>query len=205
MLATVPGILWTVRSMIFVASPFVRGPAYTPGPLWPGDPNKLFYTTDVGSQLQVLFHRPLLFLSLPLQAWRPEELQLRIMEMVGVLGQLDVVLPHIIYLLWYVAVTCALLAAVVQTHTVVWSRIGAAFVGLGVIVLSCIAVYDCQYLSWTTVGALNIDGVQGRYRIPLLAFVVMALPGLRAVSHQPLYRLSRALSRFRRWQPVRLI
>jgi uncharacterized membrane protein len=33
-----------------------------------------------------------------------------------------------------------------------------------------------QYLSWTEVGAVLVDGVQGRYFIPLLPFLALLFP-----------------------------
>ena len=182
-LTTVPGVIWTVISALFVASPFVRGPAYRPGPLWPGDPNRIFHTTDVRSQLEVFLHRPLLALSLPMHDLRSHVVWHRLREMVGVLGQLDVMLPSQLYLLWYMAVACALIADVAGIKNKPrLSQAGSVFVGSAVVVLSWIAVYDTQYLSWTLVGAADVDGVQGRYWLPLLAFTAPALPSFRVVS-----------------------
>jgi hypothetical protein len=40
------------------------------------------------------------------------------------------------------------------------------------------ATYLALYLTWTPVGAERIEGVQGRYLLPLLALLGLALPRL---------------------------
>jgi hypothetical protein len=36
------------------------------------------------------------------------------------------------------------------------------------------------YLNWSNVGIDFIDGMQGRYSLPLLPFLLLAVPGVRA-------------------------
>jgi hypothetical protein len=181
--ATLPGIVWTLVSLVYVASPFVRGPAYHPGPLWPGDPRSVFHTTDAHAQFQVFRHSPSLLFILPMHEWRSDVIWLRLREMVGFLGQLDVLLPQPLYVLWYWAIPSSILACLIeQKDASEMPRAGGAIVGVVSVILSCIAVYDAQYLSWTVVGATDIDGVQGRYALPLLAFLAPAIPGFRVTS-----------------------
>jgi uncharacterized membrane protein len=47
-------------------------------------------------------------------------------------------------------------------------------------------IFVIQYLSWTRPGAEIIDGVQGRYFIPLAAALALAVPGYRRLG--PLIR-----------------
>jgi len=192
LITALPGILWTVFSLLYVASPFVRGPAYHPGPLWPGNPNTLFHTTDARSQLEVFLHNPLLIAELPAHDWRTDAILSRLRELIGVLGQLDVLLPHSLYWLWYVALVSALLASVVRMeNSPQIPNIKAVAVGVGAIILSYIAIYDVQYLSWTLVGAADVDGVQGRYGLPLLAFLAPVIPRLFLVSNRSMFILVR--------------
>jgi hypothetical protein len=192
-LTVVPGLLWAILSMHYVASPFVRGQAYRPGPLWLGDPGRVFHTTDAAAQFQVFLHNPLLTLELPLHEWRPELISLRVREMVGVLGQLDVLLPHRLYLLWYLALFVTVGADMVRGRDEAHLDAKASvFVGIAAIILSCITVYDVQYLSWTLVGAADIDGVQGRYALPLLAFLAPALPAFYLSSRRVTFNLVRS-------------
>jgi hypothetical protein len=65
--AAIPSILWLVLAQARAIVGFVRTPdPYVPGPLWPGDPNVIFATTDGSAQLKVLLARPLLLMALPL-------------------------------------------------------------------------------------------------------------------------------------------
>jgi hypothetical protein len=36
-----------------------------------------------------------------------------------------------------------------------------------------------SYLDWTNVGLAYIDGMQGRYLLPLLPFLLLGIPGFR--------------------------
>ena len=84
-----------------------------------------------------------------------------ILQFVGVLGWLTVVLPKWFYLLYLTAlllITCCgeLTLAVSQR---LWIGIATS--------LAVFVIFLNQYLTWTPVGAEWIDGVQGRYMIPL--------------------------------------
>jgi hypothetical protein len=171
LLTTLPALLWAAIAMSYVAAPFVRGPAYHPGPLWPGDPNRLFHATDPAAQLLVFLHNPLRLLSLPFSGLYDES-AFRVRELVGVLGWIEFLLPPRLYQLWYWAIPLAFLADVAKPQG---SREAPGwFNNLLVavaIIASVFALYDVQYLSWTPVGAAAVDGVQGRYGIPILAFL----------------------------------
>ena len=41
-----------------------------------------------------------------------------------------------------------------------------------------LGIYLSQYLTWSRVGAELVDGPQGRYFLPLLPVLALALPGL---------------------------
>jgi uncharacterized membrane protein len=47
------------------------------------------------------------------------------------------------------------------------------------LVLSVWAVTIAQYLSWSPVGSATIEGVQGRYFLVLLPFLLLAVPHWR--------------------------
>lgn len=173
------GLAWAVAAAVFAAVPFLRAP-YHPGPLWPG-PDLLFRTTDPAAQFQVLLHRPALFLRLPLDTltvgWR-----YLARTAVGVFASLDFDLPAWFYRVWYAALVTAVLAAAVAASggaepstprppASLTLAMAAAFCFVGLILL--------QYLTWTDVGHATVDGVQGRYLLPVLAILVPALPALR--------------------------
>lgn len=90
---------------------------------------------------------------------------------IGVLGWLDTWLPRWIYVTYFpVIVATALLEPAYKNRTLrLWEK--AAL--LAVCFLSFFLICIAQYLLWTKPGALIIEGVQGRYLIPLLIPVML--------------------------------
>ncbi|HEY1765260.1 MAG TPA: DUF2142 domain-containing protein [Opitutaceae bacterium] len=93
--------------------------------------------------------------------------------MVGTLGWLDTSLPDWFYPLFgYGALGCLLCEAQ-------GSRLGRRLrvVTLGAAALSALMIYAAQYCSWNAPGATHpIDGVEGRYFLPLLPLLVLSVP-----------------------------
>ncbi len=178
LLAVVPALAWYAVANHYAVVPFVRGVAYAAGPNWPGDPNRMFGVVDASLQIQVFLHHPLLMLTMPAEAMAVQAKYL-LLEMVGIVGTLDIFLPNALYALWFVA-----LAAILPAESLskfrwpegpgVWARLAV----LLCIVATVFAVFDGQYLSWAFIGAAEIQGVQGRYLVPLLPFLGLALPRL---------------------------
>ncbi len=93
-------------------------------------------------------------------------------EAVGVLGWLDTPLPNPYYALTGLVLLAALFAS--RTPTPLDARRRIAAVGL---VCGAVAtIFVLQYLSWTPIGSRTIEGVQGRYFLPLVPFLGLALP-----------------------------
>ncbi len=176
--ASVPGILWALVTLRYVSGPLIWGAPYHPGPLWPGDPNRWFAGSDPAAQTQVLLHHPLLILTAPLQTlWSTGLLDLR--EAVGVLGTLNVVMADGMYHFWDVAIVLAALGDWLTSRGTARPRRGLALVALLAVAATVIAIFDLEYLTWTKVGGGPlIQGVQGRYAIPLLPMISIALPWL---------------------------
>lgn len=173
----VAGLAWAGAAAAFAAVPFLRTP-YHPGPLWSG-PDLLFHATDPAAQLQVLLHRPALLLRLPLDTltlgWR-----YLARTAVGVFASLDFNLPAWLYRVWYAALAAAALAVAAGGRADPSAPRPWASLALAVAAMSCLAgLILLQYLTWTEVGHATVDGVQGRYLLPLLAILVPALPALR--------------------------
>ncbi len=183
--ATLPALLWAGAMAAFIAAPFVRGPAQPGGPLWAGQPDKMFPTTNPGEQLHVLLAAPGRLLSLPLDSiaakgewlWR---------EFLGVLGILDIVLPTLLYTAWGMVLASALLAGYVtgtRGHNQIRLCTGAAVTvaAATAAAVSAWCVFVLQYLSWTRVGEALVDGIQGRYfiSIAVIALPMMAVPVVR--------------------------
>ena len=98
-------------------------------------------------------------------------------EMVGILGWQDVILPDF----FYGIAGCALVGATVATlargtNLLPWWAMGvSALAGAGAIFL----IFFLEYVSWTPVGFPIVQGVQGRYFLPVLLFLPAMLPAVR--------------------------
>ena len=90
-------------------------------------------------------------------------------EMIGVLGWLDVRLPGIVVLL-----AAGVLIAVALTSGV---REGARvrIAALAIAVACALAISFPLYLTWTAVGADFVVGIQGRYFLPLVPLLLIAI------------------------------
>ncbi len=101
-------------------------------------------------------------------------------ELLGVLGWLDTPLAGAAY-----RIADAMLAAALAVQLAGPGEARPRWVGaaVGLVILAAMgAVFAAQYLSWTPVGAARVEGVQGRYLIPVLLFLGLALPGFGRLS-----------------------
>ena len=179
-LAALPGLAWTALAQAVASAVFFLQPSYLPGPLWPGDPSQTFIAPSPGAQAQVFLHAPQLLLTLPFAnllqvAWW------RVNEMIGVLGSLNLVLPDPVYAAWHVALCAAIAATCLRPPSDAAERpqpFGTALL-LAALVVTVFVIYDAGYLLWTNVGQEVIAGVQGRYFLPLLPMLAIALPAVR--------------------------
>lgn len=108
-------------------------------------------------------------------------------QMVGVLGWLDTVLPEGFYRVAGIVTLCAILCDLMSGKPLGWPVRGlTAFI----VLTASLCILIVQYLTWTAVGDAKVDGVQGRYFLPIILAVGMTLPALRfpgrAVAHRML-------------------
>lgn len=173
LLIAVPGTLWSLAVMHWVSVPLLPGAAYHPGPLWPGDPNRSFRSSVAAAQIQVILAHPLRVALLPLTVqtadvapyWR---------QFIGMLGTLAIHLPRWLYQLWGFALLSALAALITSGAPRAagrWLPLAAALAMAG----SAELIFLAQYITWTPVGAARVDGVQGRYFIPMLPVLLLLL------------------------------
>ena len=185
-LVVLPALVWSFVALRYVSVPFTR-PAYAPGPLWPGSHTVLFHATNPLAQLAVLRADPTRLISLP---WRtlfsPGMPGLLWQQMIGVIGDLDVVLPGWLYGLWSAALIAAVLGDMAETEGAGMADTAALLIAAMVCLLG---IYVIEYLTWTNVGRAAISGVQGRYLLPMLAPLALALPALHVRNTEPLRRL----------------
>lgn len=147
-------------------------PPYQAGPLWPGPPRQ-FAAIDPAAQLQVLRANPTQTVGLVTRTLTQETQIVR--NLIGVLGWLNIEMPEWIYGLWTGVLALVTLALLAEAGL----GPGPVLAGLLGIALSAWAIMLAQYFGWTEVGAPVIAGIQGRYFLPLLPFLAVAVPCIR--------------------------
>ncbi len=166
-----------VATVAHIATIPLLDATYEAGPLWPGPRPAFFAALDPSAQMKVLLAEPLRLLTIPLNTFIFERGLQR--QMIGMLGWVNTPLPVIVYTLW----TCALGAALVSDATrqqppaKPWGPhlTESALLFLAVLMALC-AIYLSHYVTWTRVGAPLTEGTQGRYFLPLLPMLAVAVP-----------------------------
>ena len=208
-LAALPSLAWTMYAQAKAGVALRHlGAAVGPGPLWSGAPDATFEATDPAAQLGVVLHAPWsVARRLVPAAWAEAGPWLR--QMVGLLGRADLHLPG-----WYSALALAGLAAALaldlaapetastpgaagtpaRTHRHLWRAVAGAACGVAAVG----AIHAAEYLTWTPVGAAAVDGMQGRYLLPILLMAPALLPepGRAAGPAWARHALQRALPGF---------
>jgi len=176
-LAIVPGTIWAAITMYFVSTPYPVFPAYHPGRLWPGDPTAAFDAPNAAAQILVFVHRPLYPLILPIKTLKTNWTWVR-NSMLGMFGWIEFGLQDWMYSAWSWALGFAILGDALggRENRDARSPWMVPLLGLATLAITFLAIYDAEYLVWTRVGAPVIDGVQGRYLIPLLPAIAASLP-----------------------------
>lgn len=87
-------------------------------------------------------------------------------QMIGVLGWVDVPLPMSVALLMLVALFF------VSTPPI---DVRTRVVCLAIVIVTIGGISLSQYLAWTPPGAMSVDGIQGRYFLPLLPMLLAAV------------------------------
>ncbi len=189
-LAMLPVLVWSGLVAVFVAVPFDMAP-YHPGPFFLGDRTILLDHIDPAANLHVLLAQPLRFITMPLhEILRKAAAVAVLVSTIGVFGPLKIVLPYWYYKIWSAAGFVVLVGLLfskrpkllpvgTQAVNLVW--VTALLVG------NFWLIFVASYISWTGAGFDHIDGMQGRYLLPFLPFLLFAIPSLRPRVHlQPL-------------------
>ena len=176
-----PVLGWIVVIALFVVVPYGKV-AYHPGPLFAGDHNMLLDHADAGRQLHVLLDRPKRFLALPYYG-TINNAYTDYLTMVGVLGPLQLILDPGIYIGWGICLGFAAFGLLLTRRPVLAPRTALLnfLMVLGAIAVTYWLVEITFYLDWTNVGAPDIDGIQGRYLLIFLPFLLFAIPSLQSV------------------------
>jgi len=179
-LACAPVLVWVALVGLFVAVPFNRAP-YHPGPLYSGDPNVLFDRTSVSANLHILLAQPSRFITLP---WSTSVAQgpVILAGLAGVLSSFEVSFPATYDWLWCGCLAVAF-AGLAFSPRLVAPAPRAAWVNFLFVSFLLLASYWLiligEYLDWTNVGMDFISGMQSRYLLPMLPFLLFAIPQLR--------------------------
>jgi hypothetical protein len=169
-----PVLVWVALMAHFAQVPFPRAP-YHPGPFWPGNPKLVFDTTDVADNLRVFLAKPSRFIHMPIAFLISDGVEL-CHEAVGVLGWLAIMLAPRTYHGWWLALGLAGLSVLLASRPAIpWRAADAAFILL-LIVVSVFALEIAMYLSWDQVGDPVITGLQGRYYLLFLPFLMLVVP-----------------------------
>lgn len=174
-LVILPTLVWTPISQHFASGLFIRGTSYVAGPLWPGPPGTVFIAPDAAAQMRVFTNNPLRLFTIPIFSFL-SEWNWKLLDMLGVLAALTLLLPPLYYkaLLFGLLFTCLSLMAGAPTETPQHGRWKGVLLLLATLA-ALFLIYDAQYLSWSEVGHVLVEGVQGRYFLPLLPFVGLGL------------------------------
>ena len=143
------GMIWLFYTFAFITVPLRAG-------------------VDPAAQLLYLLHQPGTIMPLAIHTLIDEYGGLRV-SFIGVLGWLDTVLPA-----WYYHVAMAMLLAAFVAATA--KPKGRPWLALLICLLGAGGLFFAQYLMWTPVGGSEVQGVQGRYFIPLAAVLALAVP-----------------------------
>lgn len=179
LIAALAPLAWTGVMLRFSFVPFPRT-FYHPGPLWPGSRAVLMQGTSPADNLHVLLAWPAEILLLPVRFLAHNWLN-QIHSAIGVLGWLKLVLPAWQYQGWMIAALAALLATLTAPGAAgarPWRGGDAALLAM-IVIASLWAMMISLYLSWTEVGAAELTGPSGRYYLPLVPILALALPRLR--------------------------
>lgn len=172
-LACVPPALWLLHCTHAGFIAYQRDP-YTPGPLWPGAQNILFKGVDPHANLRVLLAHPLQMLWLPLHTlilnWHISWTRL-----LGMVSCDTVLIWPWEYPLLAVSFLAALCGSLVSRPVAGWQAGDAWFAALALFG-AFTGMELSMYLTFTKVGLGWIEGVQPRYYLPLLPFLVFLLP-----------------------------
>lgn len=133
---------------------------------------------NIAAQLQHVMVHPLLFMQAIAHSFLLHGFYF--FTIIGVLGWLTLKLPAISYCLPIVT----FFISVFSVSQIKFVRSSFALLWWGVLALSSIVlVMLALYLYWTAVAAITVDGVQGRYFIPVIPLLMTVITGALSTFH----------------------
>jgi uncharacterized membrane protein len=179
--ALLPVLGWIVVIALFVVVPYGKQ-QYFPGSLYSGDHSVPMDHANAAAQLHILLERPRRFLALPYYSTM-HDAYADFITLIGVLGPLQILLPPDFYNCWGACLIFVAVGLLFTCRPVAVPRTALLnfIVILGAIGVTYWLLLITFYLDWTNVGAPDIDGIQGRYLLIFLPFVLFAIPSLQSV------------------------
>jgi len=185
-LAALPVLLWAGVVAVFVAVPFEKAP-YHPGPLFTGDRTVLLDHIEPAANLHILLAQPSRLITMPVHEMLHGAAS-TLASMIGVLGPLQIILPDRYYKLWSAAGVVVLAGLLFSSRPKILPA-GTQAVNLVLTIALLFGnfwlILVASYISWTGVGFDHIEGMQGRYLLPMLPFLLFAIPSLRPRAKLP--------------------
>ena len=124
-------------------------------------------------QLQFLLGHIGLLPEIALNTLRRWETRSLLLQLVGVLGWLDLKFPKTFYAIGLLGLFCAFVLETTQSCSLTSLE---RFIAALAVISGIGATYLAIYLTWEPVGQLFVNSVYGRYVVPLLFGAVFALP-----------------------------
>lgn len=131
-------------------------------------------TFDPTAQLQFMLHQPWAMLPIAVHTWVLYHSGY-IAAFIGVLGTLDTSLPPSYYNIAMFVLLLAFISAAAGPSRRTW-------LSLLICLAATAAVFAASYLTWTVPLADHIDGIEGRYFLPLAGVLALAVPSWRRAS-----------------------
>jgi uncharacterized membrane protein len=180
--ALLPVLGWIALIALFVVVPYGKQ-QYFPGPLYLGDHSVPMDHANAAAQMHILLDRPWRFLALPYYSTLKYGYTDYI-TMIGVLGPLQIVFSHAYYDIWGACLALSVLGLLLTRRPdLMPPRIALTnfLAVMGAIAVTFWLLNITFYLDWTNVGMPDIDGIQGRYLLIFLPFLIFAIPHVSAL------------------------
>lgn len=98
------------------------------------------------------------------------------LQFIGILGWLSVPLPMIVYILYFLSFFVVIaIEGSKESESITKGRVFSIIISLSIFVIGYILVETSLYLNWPQTSAVIVEGVQGRYFIPLVLLLFYGL------------------------------
>lgn len=129
---------------------------------------------SVSGQIKFILHNPILYLKIILKTFM-ENGSFYFRSFIGILGWLDTNFPIPVYITYYVFL---ILSSVVNNKNVMFNFKRRIYM-IVLFLIMIIIIFTSLYVSYTQVGNPDIQGVQGRYFIPIALLLLLPLESLK--------------------------